>query len=251
MGQRIMKRLADYSQYFLRRPQLIKELVGHSSIKKTDVVYDIGAGSGVISAVLATRAKQVVAIEAEPRMAQKLRQNLARYDNVSVVESDVLRYDFPQAPYKVFANIPFHISADIVRRLFLGNAVPKAAYLVVQKQFAQKLLIDRAGFVGQLGAVLAPWCAFRIRRPLRRTDFWPHPNVDTVLLEIMPREEALIDRKKLKAYEAMVVAAYHDPRQFRKLPLGAAGIDPSTKPSQLSLAQWLLLFAAHSGDLHR
>ena len=54
MGQRIMKRLADYSQYFLRRPQLIKELVGHSSIKKTDVVYDIGAGSGVISAVLAS-----------------------------------------------------------------------------------------------------------------------------------------------------------------------------------------------------
>lgn len=246
-----MKRLADYSQHFLRQPALIKELVGHSSIKKTDTVYDIGAGSGAISAVLAGRAKKVVAIEAEPRMVQKLRQNVIRYGNVSVIEADVLRHAFPRSAYKVFANIPFHISADIVRHLFLGDATPEAAYLIVQKQFAQKLLIDRSGFVGQLGALLAPWCAVRIRRPLRRTDFWPHPNVDTVLLEILPRKQVLLAREDLRAYESMVVAAYHDPRQFRKLPLKAVGIAPDMKPSQLSLAQWLLLFEAYVASRKR
>ena len=64
-----MKRLAHYSQYFLRSPRLIKELVGHTSIKRTDTVYDIGAGSGVISSVLAGRSGSVVAIVFEPRMA--------------------------------------------------------------------------------------------------------------------------------------------------------------------------------------
>lgn len=54
-----MKRLAEYSQYFLQSPELVKELIGHSNIRKNDTVYDIGAGSGTISSVLAQRAKRV------------------------------------------------------------------------------------------------------------------------------------------------------------------------------------------------
>lgn len=237
-----MKRLAHYSQYFLRSPELIKELVGHSSIKPTDTVYDIGAGSGAISAVLAKRARYVYAIEVEPRMAEKLRENMHKYPNVEVLETDFLSLPLPGTPYTIFANIPFHLSSEIVRKITSAPNPPKAAALIVQKQFARKLLIDSDYFTGQIGAMIAPWFSVKIRRPLRRTDYWPHPNVDTVLMEIKPRPEALLPFDKMGEYQAMVESAFHDPMRFKKLPLHKAGIREGVKPSQVKLAQWLILF---------
>jgi 16S rRNA A1518/A1519 N6-dimethyltransferase RsmA/KsgA/DIM1 with predicted DNA glycosylase/AP lyase activity len=112
-----MKRLDSHSQHFLRNPRFVAELVGHTSIKKSDTVYDIGAGSGVISSVLAERCQKVVAIEIEPRTAEKLRANMAGLPNVSVYEGDFLTMPLPDSPYKIFANIPFHLSSPILHKI--------------------------------------------------------------------------------------------------------------------------------------
>jgi len=237
-----MKRLAQYSQHFIRNPRLIKELVGHSSISAKDVVYDIGAGSGVISSVLATRCKEVVAIEAEPHTADLLRRNMQRYSNVRVVQGDFLTLPLPKTPYKIFANIPFHVSSQVVRRLTETSYPPQAIYLIVQKQFARKLLPDSDRFTNQLGMLIGPEFAVRIRRRLLRTDFWPHPNVDTVFLEIIKRDEPLLPPKELPRYRQWVVGCFSDPKLFAKMPLQAAGILLPIKPSQLTLSQWLLLY---------
>lgn len=241
-----MKRLAHYSQYFLRNPRFVKELVGHSSIKKSDVVYDIGAGSGVISSVLAQRCKSVVAIEPEPRMAQKLKQNMEKYPNVTVYQGDFLTMDLPKTPYKVFANIPFHLSSPIVRRLAEAENPPAATYLIVQKQFANKLLPDSDRFTGQLGMMIGPWLIARIRKRLQRTDFWPHPNVDTVFLELLPRPEPLVDDNRRGAYYQFTEECFSDPRKFAKMPLGAVGLPATIKPSQMKLEQWVKLFVAQT-----
>jgi len=217
-----VKRLADYSQHFLRSPALIKSLIGHTNIRKNDTVYDIGAGSGTISAVLATKVKKVVAIEVEPRILETLRQNMAQYDNVTILQKDFLSLPLPTESYKIFANIPFHISSQILHKLTDTPHSLKAAYLIVQKQFARKLLIDSDYFTGQLGAMIAPWYVARIRKPLRRTDYWPHPNVDTVLLEIMPRPEPL-------------------------LPLKQVGIGEGVKPSMVRTEQWVGMMLALDG----
>jgi len=238
-----MKRLAHYSQYFLRNPRLIKELVGHTSIHRDDVVYDIGAGSGVISSVLATRAGNVVAVEAEPRMAKKLRQNMEIYPNVSVYEGDFLTMPLPKTPYKILANIPFHLSSQIIHRLTEAPFPPEACYLIVQKQFANKLLPDSDRFTGQLGMTIGPEFAVRIRKRLLRTDFWPHPNVDTVFLELVRRPEPLIAQKDTIAYRTMIEACFSDPKKFAKLPKEAVGLSPDVKPSQMKLAEWVALFA--------
>ena len=110
-----MKRqVQKYAQHFLRRPALIAELIGHSSIRKRDTVLDIGAGSGAISAVLARRCRRVIAYENELRALEILRRNMARYDNVTIVAEDFLSADLPSESYKVFANIPFHLSSKII-----------------------------------------------------------------------------------------------------------------------------------------
>ena len=237
-----MKRLAHYSQYFLRSPGLIKSLVGRTTISRDDVVYDIGAGSGVISSVLAERAQSVVAVEFEPRMATKLRANMQKYPNVTVHQGDFLKMPLPAGPYKIFANIPFHLSSPIVRRLAEADNPPTATYLIVQKQFANKLLPDFDGFTGQLGMMIGPIFAVKIRKRLQRTDFWPHPNVDTVMVELILRPEPLIAPERMPAYRQFIEGCFSDPKIFTKMPRNRAGIALDMKPSQMKLDQWVRLF---------
>ena len=130
-----MSRDYKYAQHFLRSPRLVAELIGHSNIRKNDLVYDLGAGSGVISSVLANRCKKVVAVEIEPNALKNLRRNLGNILNVDIVERDILSVEPPAEPYKIFANIPFSLSAEIVRKFTETNRPPKAIYLITQRQF--------------------------------------------------------------------------------------------------------------------
>lgn len=237
-----MKRAHQHSQVFLRNPKLVAELIGHTNINKQDTVLDIGAGSGIITATLANRVSRVISIESELNAANKLRINTASFKNVQVIEKDFLQYQLPDAEYKVFSNIPFHLSSPIVRVLTDAPVPPKAIYLIVQKQFANKLLADNRHFTSQLGAQLAPWWSVRIRRPLKKTDFWPHPAVDTVLLELKPRTEPLLPMAEAARFKAFINIMFENPIIYKKQPLAKVGINPELSPSQLTGEQWAALY---------
>ena len=237
-----MKRLPSFSQNFLRSPQLVKELVGHTNIGKNDVVYDIGAGSGVVTSVLAHAAHSVVAVEIDPRMAEKLRTNMQKFDNVVVYQADFMALPLPHTPYKVFANIPFSLSSQIVHRLTETAYPPAATYLIVQEQFARKLLPDNKGYTNQLAISLGAEFAVRVRRKLRPTDFYPHPKVPTVLLEVVRRSQPLIAKQDLPMFKQFVTGAFTDPRKLWRAPLHDAGFSATAAPSSLTLEQWVQLF---------
>lgn len=242
-----MKRLHTYSQNFLRSPTLVKELLGHSKIKPSDTVIDIGAGSGVISSVLAQRVKKVISVEVESKTVEILRRNTSKHSNVTVYHGDFLTMKLPNEPYNIFANIPFHLSSPIIDRLIHTENPPQKTYLIVQKQFARKLLAsDNRFFTGQLGMLLGARYETRIRKPLRKTDFWPHPSVDTVFLEILLRKEPLISPKNFPSYEKMTTECFSDPRKYTKLPLHRLDIKEGTKPSQLTIDQWVKLYQMSS-----
>ena len=173
------------SQHFLRSPKLALMLIGHSNIKKRDIVIDIGAGSGVITYALSKRCQKVIAIEPDHQTAEKLRQNIARQkiENVEIIEQDFLDYDLPLEPYKVFSNPPFHLSSKIVHKLLEAEHQPESFYLILQKQFALKLLNTDRHYTSQLGLALIKKYQTKIRYPLRPTDFTPPPAVPTVLFE--------------------------------------------------------------------
>ncbi len=237
-----MKRLvASHSQHFLRSPSFIAELVGHSNVRKNDTVIDIGAGSGAITDVLARRVKRVIAYELEPHAVALLRKNMTRRTNVEIIPKDFMVSEMPSEPYKIFANIPFHLSSQIVRKLTSNTAPPKAIYLVVQKQFAQKMISEGPHFHGALGMSIAPWWIARIRRPLRKTDFTPPPAVDTVLLELKPREQPLLPPRERATFEQLLSACYADPRVYRN-----RGGLPAKKPSQLTVDEWVALYLRQS-----
>lgn len=237
-----MKRLDNYSQNFIRNPQLVKDLLVRTTISHEDVVYDIGAGSGVISSVLADYCKSVIAVEFEPRMASKLRENMAIYPNVSVYEGDFLTMVLPNTPYKIFANIPFHLSSPIIHKIAEAKNPPVVTYLFVQRQFGEKMITDSNKFKGQLGMVIGPEFTVRIKQRLQRTDFWPHPNVDVVFIEITQRTQPLINKDKMPAYCRLVEGCYSDPKIFAKMPISEINLKLGVKPSQMKLNQWVGLF---------
>lgn len=173
------------SQHFLRSPRLALFLIGHSNLKKRDLVLDIGAGSGVITSALARRCREVWAIEPDPATAAKLRANLAHQHltNVKILPTDFLTLDLPTTPYKIFANPPFHLSSAILKKLLAADLPPSAIYLILQKQFALKLLNTDRHYTSQLGYALTARYATKIRYPLKPTDFTPPPAVPTVLFE--------------------------------------------------------------------
>lgn len=173
------------SQHFLRSPRLALMLIGHSNIKKRDLVIDIGAGSGVITTALAKRCREVWAVEPDHQTAEKLRENLKKYqiENVKVIEQDFLTIDLPTEEYKVFANPPFHLSSQIVHRLIESANPPQSFYLILQKQFALKLLNTNRHYTSQLGQELIVKYQTKIKYPLKPTDFTPPPAVPTVLFE--------------------------------------------------------------------
>lgn len=238
-----MKRQASYSQNFIRSPQLVAELLTKSNIKNTDTVYDLGAGSGVISSVLAGKAASVVAIEFEPQTANILKRNMQAHPNVKVLVDDIIKTPLPTSPYKVFANIPFHLSSPLVQRFLQKGSEPQAAYLILQKQFGRKLVAtDTSHFTSQLGMLVGVKFKARIIKNLRRTDFWPHPAVDTVCLELIKRKEPLVKPERMAAYEKFTAECFTDPKKLAKLPLEVIGQTPGFSPSRVSLDQWVILF---------
>jgi 23S rRNA (adenine-N6)-dimethyltransferase len=147
----------------------------------------------------------------------------------------------PSEPYKIFANIPFSLSASVVRRLLESENPPAAIYLVVQRQFARKLTMG-AHFTSQLGAEIAPFYEARVRRPLQRSDFTPPPGVDTALLELRLRDTPLIPPHKQQKYGAFVRRCFAEQKFFGLQPRESVGISSERKPSELDTDQWVRLF---------
>lgn len=241
----LMKRLATYSQNFLRSPKLVESLIAKSNLTKDDVVYDIGAGSGIISSALAPRVKKVVAVEFDSRVAKTLSHNMSAFPNVAVKIGDIMELNFPTTPYKIFANIPFHLSSPIVQRFINSPMSPEAVYLIVQKQFGRKLIAtDTTHFTSQLGMMIGAEYKVRIIKTLQRTDFWPHPAVDTVCVELIKRATPLVPKNRLSAYSQFTIQCFSDPKRLAKMPLNVIGQEPGASPSRLSLDQWVILFNA-------
>lgn len=175
----------NLSQHFLRSPRLALFLIGHSDIKKKDLVLDIGAGTGVITFALAKRCREVIAIEPDHITAEKLRKNVEKYklENVTIIEKDFFDYELPKEKYKVFSNPPFHLSSKIVHRLIEAENPPESFFLILQKQFALKLIPTDRHYTSQLGKELIEKYATKIKYPLKNTDFTPPPAVPTVLFQ--------------------------------------------------------------------
>ena len=253
MAKRPSKR-TSLAQNFLRNPGLVRRLIKTSAIGPADTVYEIGPGRGIITAELARTAKKVIAVEKDAGLVRHLRQRFQSARNVEIIEKDFLQFSIFEPDYKIFANIPYNITASIVRKiLYAPPAAPSEAYLILQKEAARK-------FSGSphetLFSVLAkPFFEFWIIGELKRTDFEPVPNVDSVLLHIKRRARQLLQREDETLYRDFV--SYGFQRWKRNLRLAFKhfftykqwkylsrdlNFPLNVTPTGLSFEQWLGLY---------
>lgn len=243
----------SHSQNFLRDVRLVDMLLDRSSITAHDVVYEIGPGLGIITERLARRCRTVVAVEKDRRLAALLHERFAGYAQVSIQAADFLEVRLPRAPFKVFASIPYAQTAAIVTRLTTGPAVPVDCYLVLQREAAARFSGDpRATLYATL---LYPWFTTKVVHRFRRTDFQPVPRVESVLLRLRRREQALVEPADTQFFRDFVTLAFTAPqpslrttlracagRRLADCMLVAAQLDPSATPSMVPGTLWVLLF---------
>ncbi len=242
-------------QHFLKSAALVRSLIGESTIGPGDIVYDIGAGRGAITAELARSARAVVAIEPDGRLVLGLRERFREAGNVRILQCDFLQYRIPDPGYKVFANIPYHITARIVRKILYESPQPCEAYLVMQAEAARKFAGALPFGETQFSVLAKPYHTIQIQRELRRTDFEPVPAVDSVLLHIRKRAAPLISPAEAGLYREFVRFGFGAWKKNLKITYKRVFSYPQWKhlsrdlgfpldavPSQLSFEQWLGLF---------
>ena len=100
---------------------MVKELVEKTKITAEDVVVEIGAGKGIITAELAKKARKVIAVEVDKQLYSELVEKLRGLDNVELINTDFMTWALPQGPYKVFANIPFTTTKKTVTMVTYGE----------------------------------------------------------------------------------------------------------------------------------
>lgn len=194
------------SQKFLWNRELVRRLVRESSISPDDTVVEIGPGKGILTAQLLHTAKKVIAIELDEKLFSFLQRKFAEAPQLTLLKRDFLTWPLPPEPYKVFSNLPFAITGDIIRKLLLTPQPPLDCYLVVQAEAAHKFIAHRRG--NTMAAMLYyPWFDLRPVYVFQKNDFRPPPKVNACLLRIEKRAAPLVPYALRSMYQDFVV--YH------------------------------------------
>ncbi len=240
------------AQNFLKDPRLVAALVTNSSITPADVVLEIGPGEGIITQELAKIAGKVIAVEQDSVLAARLRKDLRWKQHVQIHTADFLQFKLEDAAYKIFSNIPFNRTADILRTILSSDRVSDA-YLIVQSEAAQKY----SGVPRETKAsVLAkPWFTFDFAYRFERSNFEPVPSVDVVLLHIQRQARPRVEKPLAETYRKFVNYGFHSTNQNLSLAFKKVftytqwkrlskefGFPVKVKPTELRFEQWLGVF---------
>lgn len=243
----------QYAQNFLRSRYLVDRLLDKCNLGRDDIIYEIGPGKGIITERLAQRCREVIAIEKDALLVEALRLKFAVTANIWLHRGNFLDYRLPTGHYKVFANIPFNITSDIVTRLTSAPVPPDDTYLIMQKEAAQRFLGEpRASLYGIL---LKPAFELKLLHHFQRNDFYPVPRVDVVLLRLEKRGPPLVAPCELPLFRDFVIACFTSPRpglksilkqfftpqQFKSLG-DRLNLSSTSTPTSLNFEQWLFLF---------
>jgi 16S rRNA (adenine1518-N6/adenine1519-N6)-dimethyltransferase len=181
-----------FGQHFLIDMSVASREVGYAKLTNDDIVLEIGPGLGVITRLLAQKAKQVIAIEIDQRLVDKLKTALP--ENVTLISGDALSIDFQTLPRftKIVSNLPFKISSPITFK-FLESSFSRAI-LIYQKDFAERLVaLPGKKEYSRLTVGVTYKAHCRILEDVSRSCFSPAPKVDSSIVELTPREKPLFN----------------------------------------------------------
>ena len=238
----VRERQFAHGRHFLRSSALAAEIVRAAGIAPGDLVLDIGAGAGALTAALVRAGAETVAIELDPELAARLRPRFAR-----VVDADALTVPLPREPFRVVANLPFAIGTSMLRRLLRPETALLSADVIVDWRLAAK----RAAVwpSTRLGVEWSAWYRLEVVRRLPRCCFAPPPSVDAAVLRVTRRADPFVAPDEAERYRRFLDRAFREgvrsvvaPRTLKRLATDL-GFDRRAAPRDLDARQWSGLYA--------
>lgn len=176
-------------QHLLKNPMILSEIINKSGIKSTDTILEIGPGTGNLTMLLLENAKKVIAIELDPRMVAQLikRVGISPYQNkLQLIQGDVLKQKLPFFDLCV-ANIPYQISSPIVFKLLSHRPLFRAAVLLIQREFAMRLIAKPGTeFYCRLSVNVQLLSKVDHIMKVSKKNFVPPPKVESSVVRIEP-----------------------------------------------------------------
>lgn len=192
----------SFGQNFLTDTNILQKIVDTAEIDKGVNVIEIGPGIGALTEFLAENAAEVMAFEIDDRLIPILADTLARFDNVQVVNQDILKADLqtqiqafknPDLPIKVVANLPYYITTPILMHLIEGK-IPFAEFVVMmQREVADRIsAMPNTKAYGSLSIAVQYYMTAKVSFIVPRTVFVPAPNVDSAILKMVRRDQPVV-----------------------------------------------------------
>lgn len=195
-------KLSD-SQNFITGKALIQRLLRLTNLNQNDTVIEIGTGKGHLTEALCRRSGHVCSVELDRRLYEGSKLKLAGFPNLSLIHGDFLKYSLPaKSDYKVFSNIPFSITAQILEKLTGAPNPPREMWLVMEKGAAKRFL--GTGKETKQSLLLKASWDMKIVYHFRRQDFHPMPSVDSCLVYFSRKAVPDLSKRELADFKRFV-----------------------------------------------
>ena len=266
----------SFGQNFLTDTNILQKIVDTAEIDDQVNVIEIGPGIGALTEFLAERAAEVMAFEIDHRLVPILADTLRDFDNVTVVNEDILKVDLaqhiqnfknPELPIKVVANLPYYITTPILMHL-IESGIPFSEFVVMmQKEVADRISAQpNTKAYGSLSIAVQYYMTAKVAFIVPRTVFVPAPNVDSAILKMVRRPEPAVAVEDESFFFKVSKASFTHRRKtlwnnltgyFGKAEevkdkltkaLVQAGLSPSVRGEALSLAEFARLADALKGQ---
>jgi 16S rRNA (adenine1518-N6/adenine1519-N6)-dimethyltransferase len=240
-------------QHWLHDRPTLEAIANAAEITQTDTVLEIGPGLGTLTSVLLAKAHNVIAVEFDQQLAEKLPGQFPG-KNLEVIHQDILSFNLNDLPdgYIVVANVPYYITSKIVQKLMTAANKPKVAVLLVQKEVAERIAAA-PGDMSILAVSAQVYAKASLGIMVPRDLFTPPPQVDSQVVILKTRPAPLVDAAQENDFFRLVKAGFSAKRKklrsslagglglektFVETLLARAGVSPDARAEAVSIQQW-------------
>ena len=211
-----------YGQNFLIDTNILKKIIEEAGVTKEDCGVEIGPGIGTMTQYLAESAREVVAVEIDKNLIPILEDTLSEYDNVTVINEDILKVDLRKLaeeknngrPVKIVANLPYYITTPIIMGLFENQVPLSSITIMVQKEVADRMQVGPGTKdYGALSLAVQYYARPEIVLQVPPACFMPRPGVGSAVIRLTKHEQPPVRTKDEKKLFAVIRASFGQRRK--------------------------------------
>ena len=211
-----------FGQNFLIDPHVLEKIIESAGVTKDDFVLEIGPGIGTMTQYLCESAREVVAVEIDSNLIPILQETLSQYDNVTVLNQDILKLDINAIaqeknggrPIKVVANLPYYITTPIIMGLFESHVPIDSITIMVQKEVADRMQVGPGTKdYGALSLAVQYYAKPEIVANVPANCFMPRPNVGSAVIRLTRHAQVPVSVEDEKLMFKIIRASFNQRRK--------------------------------------